>query len=75
MAAVAAAIPGSKPGEPAVGTVSIAGPTVRLNRKSLHEIAPSILTSARRLSELWPVRRFSPTARVPADGPAMRATA
>lgn len=75
MAAVAAAIPGIKPGTPAIGTVSIAGPTVRLSRKQLHEIAPTIQEAARRLSELWPVRRFNPSARVPSDATALRATA
>lgn len=74
MAAVAAAIPGAKPGTPAIGTVSIAGPTVRLSRKSLHELAPTILASAKRLSDLWPIRRFNPSARTPADSPALKAT-
>lgn len=74
MAAVAAAIPGARPGAAAVGTVSIAGPTVRLGLKHLHETAPAVLASARRLSDLWPVRRFNPSARVPADGPVVRTT-
>lgn len=75
MAAVAASIPGARPGEAAVGTVSIAGPTVRLSRKQLHEIAPKVLAAAKSLSELWPVRRHNPLARVPGDGHQLKATA
>ena len=75
MAAVAAAIPGAKPGAAHVGTVSVAGPTARLTRKLLHDIAPDVAAVARRLSELWPIRQLQPAAQLyrPDDG--MRASA
>ena len=41
---------------PAVGTVSVAGPSVRLTRKRIDEIAPAVLSAASDLSQLWPVR-------------------
>jgi DNA-binding IclR family transcriptional regulator len=41
---------------PAVGTVSVAGPSVRLTRKRIDEIAPAVLSAASELSQLWPVR-------------------
>lgn len=40
----------------AVGTVSVAGPSVRLTRKRIDEIAPAVLSAASDLSQLWPVR-------------------
>lgn len=41
---------------PAVGTVSVAGPSVRLTRKRIGEIVPAVLSAASDLSQLWPVR-------------------
>lgn len=57
MAGVAMAIPGPRPGTPPVGTLSIAGPTVRITRDRLHELAPELIDVAKRLSELWPIRQ------------------
>ena len=57
VAAVAAAIPGIGPHEPAVGTIAVIGPTVRLPRKRMLELAPSLIAAAGRLSSLWPMRR------------------
>ena len=57
VAAIAAAIrSGDLKDAPAVGTVSVAGPTVRLTRKRIGEIAPALLSAAAELSRLWPVR-------------------
>ena len=56
VAAVAAAIPGIGPSEPAVGTISVIGPIVRLTRKRMVEVAPSLVAAAGRLSRLWPMR-------------------
>jgi DNA-binding IclR family transcriptional regulator len=58
MAGVAVAIPGTRAGTPAVGTVSIAGPTVRITRDRLHEFALELTNVAKRLSELWPIRQY-----------------
>jgi len=53
--AVAAAI---RAGEdaPALGTVSIAGPSARITEKRAHELAPMVLQTARELSSMWPLR-------------------
>lgn len=40
----------------AVGTVSIAGPNVRMTEKRIREIAPSIMHAASELATLWPLR-------------------
>jgi DNA-binding IclR family transcriptional regulator len=53
--AVAAAIRAEANG-PALGTVSIAGPSARMSEKRAHELAPLVLRSARELSDLWPLR-------------------
>jgi DNA-binding IclR family transcriptional regulator len=53
--AVAAAIRAGE-GGPALGTVSIAGPTARISERRAHELAPLVLQSAAELSELWPLR-------------------
>ncbi|HZQ62073.1 MAG TPA: IclR family transcriptional regulator [Casimicrobiaceae bacterium] len=53
--AVAAAIR-CGPGEPAVGTVSIAGPSVRMTEKRIRELAPLIVQSATEMAALWPLR-------------------
>lgn len=55
VSAVAAAIRGEG-GGPALGTVSIAGPSARVTEKRLHELAPRVLESAAELSSLWPLR-------------------
>ena len=55
--AVAAAIrAGAGDAGPALGTVSIAGPSARITEKRAHELAPLVLQSARELSTMWPLR-------------------
>lgn len=58
MCAVAALIAGATPDAPAVGTISIAAPTVRTPVEKLHEWAPHVVAAAERLCELWPIRDF-----------------
>jgi DNA-binding IclR family transcriptional regulator len=41
----------------AVGTVSIAGPSVRVTERRVHELAPLVLQCAADLSSFWPLRR------------------
>jgi DNA-binding IclR family transcriptional regulator len=41
---------------PALGTVSIAGPSARMTEKRAHALAPLVLETARDLSRLWPLR-------------------
>ena len=53
--AVAAAIRAGEQG-PALGTVSIAGPSARITEKHAHELAPLVLRSAAELASLWPLR-------------------
>jgi DNA-binding IclR family transcriptional regulator len=53
--ALAAAIRANDSG-PALGTVSIAGPTARMTEARVHELAPLVLRSASELSDLWPLR-------------------
>src|SRR5689334_3737574 len=53
--AVAAAIRADADG-PALGTVSIAGPSARITEKRAHELAPLVLRAASELSNLWPLR-------------------
>ena len=48
MAGVAVAIPGVRPEIPPVGTLSIAGPTLRLSRDRLHDFAPELISVAKR---------------------------
>ena len=55
VSAVAAAIRAGQRG-PALGTVSIAGPSARITEKRAHELAPLVLSTARELSNLWPLR-------------------
>lgn len=40
----------------AVGTVSIAGPSVRMTEKRIHELAPLIVQSASEMATFWPLR-------------------
>ena len=53
--AVAAAIHAGH-GSPALGTVSIAGPSARITEKRAHELAPLVLRTAGELSKFWPPR-------------------
>lgn len=52
--AVAAAIRAER--GPALGTLSIAGPSARLTEKRAHELAPIVLRTAGELANLWPLR-------------------
>jgi len=59
--ALAAAIRRSGPGV-ALGTVSIAGPSVRMTDARIRELAPLVMQCAAELSSLWPLRpRLNPT--------------
>ena len=62
--AVAAAIRAGDNG-PALGTVSIAGPSARITEKRAHELAPLVLRSAAQLSDLWPLRARGSASRRP----------
>lgn len=53
--ALAAAI-GSCGGVAAAGTVSVAGPGVRMTETRLRELAPAVLGTAAELSKMWPLR-------------------
>jgi DNA-binding IclR family transcriptional regulator len=48
----------------AVGTVSVAGPSIRLNEKRVQELAPIVTATASELANLWPLR-LRPGSRVP----------
>jgi DNA-binding IclR family transcriptional regulator len=45
------------PDAPAMGTISIAGPAIRLNAKRAEALAPSLAEAAREMTELWPMRQ------------------
>jgi len=45
------------PDAPVAGTVSIAGPLVRLNEARTAALAPRLHAAAQEIAELWPVRR------------------
>ena len=53
--AIAAAIR-SRAGGAAVGTVSIAGPSVRMTESRVRELSPLVVKRASELSALWPLR-------------------
>ena len=55
VSAMAAAIRSGAEG-PAVGTVSIAGPTARMTEARMRELAPLVMQCAAQLSQLWPTR-------------------
>jgi DNA-binding IclR family transcriptional regulator len=42
---------------PGLGTVSVAGPSVRMTESRIHELAPLVLDAASELSALWPLRQ------------------
>lgn len=58
MAAVAVAIPSPDAAAPAVGTVSIAGPSVRFTPARVAELAAMLLEAARELGAIWPIRSY-----------------
>lgn len=53
--AIGAAIRGARPG-PAAGTVSVAGPSVRMTPGRIDELAPIVIACAEELAALWPLR-------------------
>jgi DNA-binding IclR family transcriptional regulator len=53
--ALAAAIR-SEEGDATLGTVSVAGPDLRMAENRIHELAPLVVQSASELSKLWPLR-------------------
>ncbi len=53
--ALAAAIRSGEGGT-ALGTVSVAGPSVRMTESRVRELAPMVMQSASDLSKLWPLR-------------------
>ena len=53
--AVAAAIRSGAAGS-AVGTVSVAGPSVRMTEARVRELAPGVIACAAEMSNLWPLR-------------------
>jgi len=55
VSAVAAVIRSGN-GSPALGTVSVAGPSVRMTERRLRELAPLATQCASELSDLWPLR-------------------
>lgn len=59
-AAMAIAIrAGTDPDAPVVGTVSIAGPSVRHTIERMHALLPALAEAAQTLSRLWPMRRYT----------------
>jgi len=55
MSAVAASIPGFPLDGPALGTISIAGPTARMSRKHLRAMVPLLIQGTSELSALAPI--------------------
>ncbi|MBR0820783.1 IclR family transcriptional regulator [Bradyrhizobium liaoningense] len=53
--AVAAAVLSGGTASP-VGTISVAGPGVRMNEARVTDVAPLVMQAARELSEVWPLR-------------------
>lgn len=54
MSAVAVIIPHPQAPEAALGTVSVAGPTLRMDRERLEAFVPDLHAAAEQLSALWP---------------------
>ena len=66
VAAVAAVVrDGADEAAPAVGTVSIAGPSVRMTAARIAEMVPALRAAADELSALWPVRQQHLSVRPP----------
>ncbi|MER8428521.1 IclR family transcriptional regulator [Mesorhizobium sp. M1403] len=55
--AFAAPVP-DREGGPALGCVSVAGPSVRMSQSRGREIIPDLLAAAKELGEIWPIPRF-----------------
>ncbi|RRH94123.1 IclR family transcriptional regulator [Mesorhizobium tamadayense] len=56
---VAIAAPITLSGGQTVGTVSVAGPSSRLTADRHEKVASSVLATAAKLGELWPLRRYN----------------
>lgn len=57
--AVAVAFAGEEhPDAPAVGTVSIAAPSIRLTEDRMQELVPALQEAAHRLTVVWPLRTY-----------------
>jgi DNA-binding IclR family transcriptional regulator len=69
--AVAAAIRAGDDG-PALGTVSIAGPSARMTERRAQELSPLVLRTASELADLWPLRVGPAGIRAHARRPAAR---
>jgi DNA-binding IclR family transcriptional regulator len=54
--ALATTIRSENGGGATLGTVSIAGPNLRMTNSHIHELAPPVIQSASELSKLWPLR-------------------
>jgi IclR family acetate operon transcriptional repressor len=54
ISAVAAAIHGAGPGREATGTISIAGPSVRMTRARMAQLSPRLIAAAADISRSWP---------------------
>lgn len=57
MSAIAAAIANPRPGGPYVGTISVAGPSVRMTPDQMERMAPEVLRAAEAATQLWPIGR------------------
>jgi IclR family acetate operon transcriptional repressor len=62
-------------GGPVVGTISVAGPGLRMTEQRLRELAPRVVAVARELSAVWPLRMRMDRALAPAGGPRADAAA
>ena len=58
--------------KPAVGTVSVAGPVVRLTPPRIAEMAEETKAAALEMSIIWPMRRFRRLGEAPGDLPLAR---
>lgn len=56
--AAAAPIYGAGPGREATGTISIAGPSVRMTRARMAELSPLLLTAAADIAKSWPTYTY-----------------
>ena len=62
VSSVAAAIfAGVEPDAPCVGSVITVGPSARMTRERVVELAPTIRATAQRISRLWPIRMHMET--------------
>jgi DNA-binding IclR family transcriptional regulator len=55
MTAVAVAIPAARPGDTALGTLGIAGPTARMSKAQLRALLPLLRAGSAELSALAPI--------------------